>query len=75
LDLLKIISALRYYASVHGTLPESLADMTELAVPKTCPITGDPYEYRVEGRTAVIDYSIHAGFGGRSRIEIVLESN
>ena len=72
LDLLKIIEALRYYASVHGTLPESLADMTELAVPKTCPITGDPYEYRVDGRTAVIDYNLFPG-GGRSRIEIVLE--
>ena len=72
LDLLKIIEALRYYASVHGTLPESLADITELAVPKTCPITGDAYEYRLEGRTAVIDYNLFPG-GGRSRIEIVLE--
>jgi len=73
LDLLKIVEALRYYASVHGKLPESLADITELAVPKVCPITSDPYEYRVEGRTAMIDYSIFGGVGGRARIEIVLE--
>jgi len=71
LDLLKIVEALRYYASVHGTLPESLADITELAVPKVCPITGKPYEYRVSGKTAIIDYEMH--MRDKSRIEIVIE--
>jgi len=76
LDLLKIIEALRYYASVHGQLPKSLADITELAVPKMCPITGKPYEYRVEGRTAMIDYDLDTRLdthGSRSRIEITID--
>jgi hypothetical protein len=71
LDLLKIVEALRYYAAIHGKLPESLDEITELAVPKICPIWGNPYEYRVEGNTAIIDYSMHPR--DTSRIEIVIE--
>jgi hypothetical protein len=71
LDLLKIVEAIRYSAAIHGKLPASLEEITELAVPKMCSITAKPYEYRVSGNTAVIDYSMY----GRvtSRIEIVLE--
>jgi hypothetical protein len=76
-DLLKIIAAIRYYASVHdGKLPESLAAITEVAVPKTCPITGKPYDYRVEtrvtGKIAIIDYEM-GHYGGKSRMEITVE--
>jgi hypothetical protein len=71
MDLLKIIAAIRYYASVHdGKLPESLAAITELAVPKMCPVMGKPYEYRIEGKTAIIDYEM---YGGKSRMEITVE--
>jgi hypothetical protein len=71
LDLLRIVAALRYYAAVHdGKLPASLADITELSVPKVCPLTAKPYEYRVEGNTAIIDYE--AGWG-KSRMEITVE--
>jgi hypothetical protein len=69
-DLLKIINAVRYYAAVHGKVPVSLDEITELAVPKICPITAKPYEYRVEGKTAIIDYE--AGWG-KSRMEITVE--
>ena len=72
-DLLKIISAIRYYAAVHeGRLPESLAAITEVAVPKTSPITGKPYDYRVEGNTVIIDYDSNR-YGGQSRMEIVVK--
>ena len=71
LDLLKIVEAIRYYTAIHGKLPESLEAITELAVPKMCPITAKPYQYRTSGNTAVIDYSIHSR--DTSRIEIVLE--
>ena len=72
LDLLKIVHAVRYYAAVHdGKLPASLEEITELAVPKICPITATPYQYRVEGRSVMIDYERHQR--DTSRLEIVVE--
>jgi hypothetical protein len=72
LNLLKIIHAIRYYAAVHdGKLPASLDEITELAVPKMCPITGKMYEYRVVDNMAIIDYSMYSP--DKSRIEIVVE--
>jgi hypothetical protein len=70
LDSLKIVEAIRYYAAVHGKLPASLDEITELPVPKVCPVSGTPYQYRVSGNVAVIDYDLR---GSKARIEIVLE--
>ena len=72
LDLLKIVHAIRYYAAVHdGKLPASLDEITELAVPKMCPVTATPYQYSTEGNTAIIDYEVIPR--QKSRMEIVVE--
>ena len=74
LDLLKIVEAIRYFSALHGKLPASLDEITELAVPKMCPITATPYRYSVSGNTAVIDYSMYdRDHRDKSRLEIVLE--
>ena len=54
---MKIIEAIRYYAAVHdGKLPESLGAIKEIPVATDDPMTGKPLGYKVEGRTAIIDY-------------------
>ncbi|MCL2005064.1 MAG: hypothetical protein FWG73_02760 [Planctomycetaceae bacterium] len=71
LDLLRIVHAVRYYAAVHdGKLPTSLDEITELAVPKICPVTATPYQYRVEGNTVIID---HMEASSRARLEFRVE--
>jgi hypothetical protein len=57
LDRLKIIEAIRLYAALHdGQLPKTLDDIKEVPVPKIDPVSGQPYQYRVEGNTALLDY-------------------
>lgn len=52
---LRTIEAIRIYAAGHDRrLPASLADITEVPVPLD-PATGEPFRYRVEGDTAVLD--------------------
>ena len=69
-ELLKIIEAIRYYAAVHGgRLPESLGAIKEVPVATVDPMTGKPLGYKVEGRTAIIDYT-HVG---KCRLEITVE--
>jgi hypothetical protein len=54
-DVLRIIEALRLYAGKHdGALPKSLAEITEVPLPTTDPITGRPYAYELAGETARI---------------------
>jgi hypothetical protein len=51
---LRIVEALRIYAASHdGKLPEKLADVTEVPVPKD-PSTGQPFEYSRDGEAAVL---------------------
>ncbi|MDR2170074.1 MAG: hypothetical protein LBP59_08030 [Planctomycetaceae bacterium] len=83
LDRIKIVEAVRYYAAVHdGKLPESLDAIKELPVPKICPITGKPYNYKViDGKRIILDFRM--GWRGNEeqnnelkpnmRMEIVLE--
>ncbi len=69
-DRLKIIEAIRFYASVHdGKLPESLEDIKEIPVPKIDVATGKPFGYRVEGDKALLDYTMY----GSCRLEITVE--
>ncbi|MGO9112548.1 MAG: hypothetical protein ACLP9L_25235 [Thermoguttaceae bacterium] len=69
-ELLKIIEAIRYYAAVHGgKLPESLGAIKEIPVATVDPMTGKPLGYKVEGRTAIIDYT-HVG---KCRLEITVQ--
>jgi len=70
-DLLKIIEAIRYYAAVHdGRLPESLQAIKEIPVATDDPMTGKPFGYKVEGRTAMIDY---LWVVGKCRLEITVQ--
>ena len=69
-ELLKIIEAIRYYAAVHdGKLPESLGAIKEIPVATDDPMTGKPFGYKVEGRTAMIDFT-HVG---KCRLEITVQ--
>ncbi|MDR2642869.1 MAG: hypothetical protein LBC74_08745 [Planctomycetaceae bacterium] len=80
IDRLKIIEAIRYYAAVNnGKLPESLDAITEVPVPKICPLTGRHYNYKLEGKTITIDYNImnhpksSTSIDNNARMQIVLE--
>jgi len=69
-ELLKIIEAIRYYAAVHdGRLPESLGAIKEIPVATVDPMTGKRFGYKVEGRTAILDYT-HVG---KCRLEITVQ--
>lgn len=52
LTALRCVEAIRLHAAGHdGRLPDSLAEITEVPVPLD-PVTGKPFEYRVEGDRA-----------------------
>ena len=49
-----VIEALRDYAAGHGNQwPKSLSEIQEIPVPSD-PMTGEPFEYRVSGATAIL---------------------
>ncbi len=51
---LRCVEALRLYAAAHdGKLPAALADVKEVPIPAD-PMTGEPFEYKVNGDTATI---------------------
>jgi hypothetical protein len=52
---LRCIEALRMYAAAHnGELPATLDEITEVPIPLN-PVTGRPFPYHLEGKTAVLD--------------------
>ncbi len=52
---LRVIEALRMYAADHdGRLPESLDAIDKVPVPDN-PVTGQPFVYRLEGQTAILE--------------------
>jgi hypothetical protein len=54
IDALRVIEAVRLYAAAHqGRLPDKLADITEVPVPKD-PGTGKPFQYRRADETATL---------------------
>jgi hypothetical protein len=54
LAALTAVEALRSYAAANGgKMPARLEDMTETPVPEN-PLTGRPFEYRVDGDTATV---------------------
>jgi len=54
---LRTIEAIRLHAASHdGKLPESLDQITEVPVPVN-PFTGQPFVYRLDGDTAVLEAS------------------
>ena len=59
--MLRTIEALRLYAAAHdGRGPKQLEDITEVPVPSD-PLTGEPYIYRAEGDTAVLEAPLPGG--------------
>ena len=51
---LRVVEALRMHAASNdGKLPASLADVTVVPIPPD-PVTGKPFEYRLDGDTAVL---------------------
>jgi hypothetical protein len=54
LDMLRIVEALRMHAHTTGTWPESLADITGVAIPDD-PITGQPFRYKRDGNDALLE--------------------
>jgi hypothetical protein len=53
INLLRTVELLRLYAAAHGKWPERLADVTEAPVPPD-PLTGQPFDYRLDGETAIL---------------------
>jgi hypothetical protein len=64
---LRVIEALRMYAANHDRkLPERLDAITEVPIPLN-PATGQPFIYRLEGETAVLDLPPSDGMRGENR--------
>ena len=53
-DALLVIEALRMHAAETGRFPENLSDVSVVPVPDN-PATGKPFEYRLDGETAVLE--------------------
>ena len=71
-ELMKITEAIRYYAAVHdGKLPESLDAIKEVPVTTIDPLSGQPFGYRIEGNTVLIDYTNNE----KSRLEITVNGS
>jgi hypothetical protein len=52
---LEILEAIRMYGAAHdGKLPEKLADITEVPIPSD-PLRGEPFIYRLEENTAMLE--------------------
>ena len=71
IDALRLIEALRMHAAEHGKFPASLDEISVVPVPDN-PATGKAFEYRLDGKTAVVElpsaYAIH--YSKRYRITL-----
>ncbi|OHB67865.1 MAG: hypothetical protein A2Y77_01900 [Planctomycetes bacterium RBG_13_62_9] len=76
LSVLQCIEAIRSYAASHGgQLPQTLADITEVSVPKD-PINGAVFRYTRTGSTAVLESPAPPGGNERDavRYEIIVKN-
>ncbi|NOY29688.1 MAG: hypothetical protein GXP28_05795 [Planctomycetes bacterium] len=72
MNALRVIEALRMHAAETGRLPESLDEIQIVPVPEN-PITTHPYQYHLDGQTAVLELPFSDGMPGvASRYEITL---
>jgi len=72
LNALQAIEALRMHAATTGSLPASLDEVKIVHVPYN-PVTGKPYEYRLNGKTATLSLPFSDGFPNvAARFEISL---
>jgi hypothetical protein len=69
---LRVIEAIRMYAAAHdGQLPGSLADIDEVPVPNN-PMTGEPFVYRLDGGSAILEASSPKGLPNRCDVRYIL---
>jgi hypothetical protein len=69
---LQVVEALRMHAAQSGALPASLDDIKLVPVPSN-PATNQPYQYHLDGETAVLELPFSDGFSGIAwRFEITL---
>ena len=74
LDSLMAVEAIRMHAAETGALPATLEEITVVPTPEN-PATGEPFEYRLDGETAVLELPFSDGFAGVAwRYEITLAS-
>ena len=72
LNALQTVEAIRMHAAEAGTLPQSLAEIKVVPVPKN-PVTEQDFKYRLDGDTAVLELPASDGFPGVAwRFEIKL---
>jgi hypothetical protein len=73
---LRVIEALRIYAAAHDhQLPAKLADITEVPIPPN-PATGQPFVYRLENNTAILELPPSDGIRNQNRrYEISIQQN
>ena len=68
---LRLVEALRLHAGQKGSLPPSLDDVTCVPTPLN-PMTGSPFDYRLEGETVIITLPKSDGIGWEERYEVTL---
>jgi hypothetical protein len=68
LAALQCVEAIRSYAASHeGRLPQTLAEITEVSVPRDAMI-GGPFRYTCTGSTAVLESSLPGGADEKDKI-------
>lgn len=72
LNAIQAVEAIRMYAAEHGKLPTTLEEITVVPVPLN-PVTEKPYQYRLDGETAILELPFSDGMQDRAwRFEITL---
>ena len=71
IDAMRVIEALRMHAAEAGSFPKSLDEITAVLVPKN-PATGKPFEYRLDGETAILELPRSDGITYSKRYKISL---
>ena len=73
LNALQVVEAIRLHAAETGKLPGSLDEIKSVHVPLN-PATDQPYQYRLDGDTAVLELPFSDGFPNAAwRFEIKIE--
>jgi hypothetical protein len=72
IDELRTIEALRMYAAEHGRWPKSLDDVKQAPLPLN-PFTGKPFEYRLDGETAILEGSVPPGHNIQNAVRYELK--
>lgn len=76
LAALQCVEAIRSYAASHGgQLPQTLADITEVSIPRD-PMSDESFRYTRSGSTAVLESAVPAGGSekDRTRYEIAIKN-